>query len=278
MTTAQTLAMHDRDPSSDSREIALYLAITFGLCWSIAGLVMAFPTWTATAFGPMNKGSPLFYAAVWSPNIAALTLTLTRGGLPALWDLLDRLVRWRVALWVWLAAIGFYPTLMLVVQLIGLGFGHPLPGPEAWPAIAAGLASVPLLALGPLGEELGWRGYLLPRLLMRLSPITAALVVGAIWMVWHIPAFLLSGLPQNNMSFPIFVVGGTALSVFITWLFVNARQSILIAGIIPHAIANAWGDATGPMTWINAAVLVAGAILLLIATGPRLGGAPTPCA
>lgn len=239
---------------------------------------MAFPAWTTSTFGPMNKSAPLFYAAVWSPNIAALTLTIARGGFPALKDLLSRLVRWRVAPWVWLAALGFYPALMLIVQLIGFMMGRSLPGAEMWHAIAAGLASLPLLALGPLGEELGWRGYLLPRLLHKLSPIVAALVVGAIWMVWHIPAFLLSGLPQNNMSFPIFVVGGVALSAFITWLFVNARQSILIAGIIPHAIANAWGDATGPMTWINAGVLVVGAIVLVIATGQRLGREPASCA
>ncbi len=276
--TARETANSLQRRSRDGVEVALYLAITFGVCWSIAGLVMAFPTWTNATFGPMNNRSPLFYAAVWSPNIAALTLTIARGGWPALRDLLSRLVRWRVAPWVWLAALGFYPALMLIVQFIGYVLGHPLPGPEVWPAIAAGLASVPMLALGPLGEELGWRGYLLPRLLNKLSPIAAALAVGAIWMVWHIPAFFLSGLPQNNMSFPIFVVGGVALSVFITWLFVHARHSVLIAGIIPHAIANAWGDATGPMTWINAGVLVAGAVLLVLATGPRLGKAPASCA
>lgn len=268
------VAKRVKDTSFDGPEVALYLAITFGLCWSLAGLAIAFPAWITAAFGPVDNQSLLFYVAVRSPNIAALTLTTARGGLPALWGPLSRVVRWRAPIWVWVAALGFYPALMLVVQLVGLALGHPLPGPGMWPAVAAGLASLPLLTLGPLGEELGWRGYLLPCLLTRLSPITAALVVGAIWMVWHAPAFLLSGLPQNNMSIPVFAVGGIALSVFITWLFVNARQSILVAGIIPHAIANAWGDATGPMTWINATVLVAGAVLQVIATGPSLSAFP----
>ena len=191
--------------------------------------------------------------------------------------MLARLVRWRVSLWVWAAALLFYPTLMLVVELAGLTFGDPLPGPENWHALALGLVSLPLIALGPLGEELGWRGFLLPRLLLRIKPLTAALVLGTIWMIWHVPAFLMSGMPQSTMSFPIFVFGGVALSVFLTWLFLNARQSILISGVIPHAIANAWGDAIGPMTWINAGVLVAGAVLLVWFGGlrnnaPAIGG------
>ena len=88
-------------------------------------------------------------------------------------------------------------------------------------------------------------------------------------MIWHAPAFMMSGVPQSTMSIPIFVIGGIAFNVFITWIFLNARQSILIAGIIPHTIANAWGDAFGPMTWINAGVLVAGVFLLVRLVGMR---------
>ncbi len=256
-------------------EIALFLAITFGITWSIAVAVLGYSDWFAVHFGQLNSGSPIFYAAVWAPNVAAIALTATRGGWPAIKDLLSRLVRVRVAPWVWIAAIGFYPALMLVVQTIGLAFGRPLASADAWLHAAIGAFSVPALLLGPLGEELGWRGYLLPRVLERMRPASAGVVVGTIWMIWHIPAFLVSGLPQSSMVFSVFVLGGIALSVFVTWLFVNARQSILIAGIIPHAIANAYGNATGPMTWVNAIVLVAGALALVGILGPRLG-APVP--
>lgn len=98
----------------------------------------------------------------------------------------------------------------------------------------------------------------------------AALIVGAIWMVWHLPAFIfMPDLPQSGMSLPIFVFGRLALSVSITWLFLNARHSILIAAIIPHTIANAWGEAIGPMTWINAGVSVGGALLLVWLVGQQ---------
>ncbi len=76
-------------------------------------------------------------------------------------------------------------------------------------------------------------------------------------------------------SLPIFIVGGLALSVFITWLFLNARHSILIAGVIPHTIANAWGEAIGPMTWINESVLVRGACVLVWLVGMRVVASTT---
>jgi len=256
-----------RDPWKT--EVALFLAITFGITWAIAVMALGFSTWFEAHFGPLTSSSPFFYVAVWAPNIAALVLTTARGG-EALKDLFSRLFRWRVSAWVWFAAIAFYPALMLIVQLIGLAFGRPLASVDAWLLVAAGVFNLPALLLGPLGEELGWRGYLLPRMLQRMRPASAALVVGSNWMLWHLPAFFASGLPQSGTALPVFVIAGIALSVSVTWLFVNAKQSILIAGVIPHAVVNAYGAATGAMTWINAVVLVGGAIVLVVVLGPSL--------
>ncbi|MCC5888819.1 MAG: CPBP family intramembrane metalloprotease [Gammaproteobacteria bacterium] len=254
-------------------EVLLFVVLTFGITWGLAGLFFAFPAWIESIFGPPSAIHPLFVIAVWSPNIAAVALVLTRGGWPVLKDLLSRLLRWRASPWMWLAAILFYPALMLLVQLIGLAFGQPLAGLDVWlQGVVIGSLSLPILLLGPLGEELGWRGYLLPRLLEGMSAIVAGLVVGVIWMVWHLPAFFIAGLPQDDMAIPIFFVAGIALSVYVTWLFVNTRQSILIAGIIPHAIVNAYGEATGDMTWVQALVMVAGAALLLAILGRHLKG------
>ena len=267
-------AISDRaaDREGWKTEVALFLAITFGITWSIAVLVLGFSTWFEAHFGALNSASPFFYAAVWAPNVAAITLTSARGGWPSLRDLLSRLMSFRAAPWVWIAAIAFYPALMIVVQLVGLAFGRPLANGDVWLHAAIGVFNLPALLLGPLGEELGWRGYLLPRLLQRMRPAAAALVLGVIWMVWHIPSFFASGLPQSGMALPVFAIAGVALSMFVTWLFVNANRSILIAGVIPHAIVNAYGAATGAMTWINAAVLVAGALLLVAILGADLRG------
>jgi uncharacterized protein len=249
--------------------IYAFVALTFGLTWAIGAVAMLAPDWFNMHFDPFNNRSPAFYLAVWAPDIAAVVITLATGGWSTIRDLFGRLLRWRVSLWVWVFAFSFHPALMLVVELVDLSFGDPLPTWSNWHAFGLGLISLPLIALGPLGEELGWRGFLLPRMLERMRSLPAALILGTIWMIWHAPAFMMSGLPQSTMSIPIFVVGGIAFNVFITWIFLNARQSILIAGIIPHALANAWGDAFGPMTWINTGVLVAGAFLLVYFIGMR---------
>jgi uncharacterized protein len=249
--------------------IYAFLALTFGLTWTIAAAAILSPDWFNSHFGPLNNRSPMFYLAVWAPDIAAAVVTLATGGWLAIRGLFGRLFRWRVGIGVWAFALGFHPALMLVVELVGFAFGDPLPTWSNWNALGLGLISLPLIALGPLGEELGWRGFLLPRMLERMKPLSAALILGTIWMLWHVPAFLLSGAPQSTMSFPIFVIGGIAFNVFTTWVFLNAKQSVLIAGIIPHTIANAWGDAFGPMTWINVGVLVTGAFLLVRFVGMR---------
>ena len=126
------------------------------------------------------------------------------------------------------------------------------------------------MLLGPLGEELGWRGFLLPRVLQRTNATAAGLIVGAIWMLWHVPAFLISGLPQSGLAFPLFVVAGIALSVVVTWLFVNARQSVLVAGIIPHAFANAYSTADGGMQWTDGIALITLACVLVALNGRGL--------
>ena len=70
----------------------------------------------------------------------------------------------------------------------------------------------------------------------------------------------------------VFIASGVALSVFMTWLFVNARQSVLISGVIPHAIANAHGQSSDAFMgdWIHAAVMSVGALLLALVFGPQL--------
>jgi uncharacterized protein len=269
MTTQNKTQSTNKIGDNKHNGIYIFLALTFGLTWTIAATAILAPDWFNSKFGQLNNRSPMFYLAVWSPDIAAVLVTLAIGGWSAIRVLFGRLLRWRVGIGIWVFAFGFHPAMMLVVELVGLTFGDPLPMRSNWQAFGLGLISLPLIALGPLGEELGWRGFLLPRMLERMKPLTAALVLGSIWMLWHVPAFLLSGAPQSSMSFPIFVIGGIAFNVFTTWIFLNARQSVLVAGIIPHTIANAWGDAFGQMTWVNVVVLVIGAFVLIRFVGMR---------
>lgn len=129
---------------------------------------------------------------------------------------------------------------------------------------------------GPLGEELGWRGYALPRLLERTGALNAALVIGAVWSVWHLPAFLIPGAMGASLDgFGWWALDTFALSLLMTWLFVRAGGNVLIAGMVPHFVINGMG-AVG--SWLarppEATALALLAVILVVVDRRRMLGAP----
>ena len=76
------------------------------------------------------------------------------------------------------------------------------------------------------GEEIGWRGYALPRLAARFGFRRASLLLGLLWGVWQLPLFVIPGHANYGQSFWLFVFGSTALSVAMAWLFMNTRGSV----------------------------------------------------
>lgn len=109
---------------------------------------------------------------------------------------------------------------------------------------------------------MAWRGLALPLLQRRLAPLWAALLLGVVWGVWHLPAFWLSGTPQSGWGFTPFLVGSVCLSVIVTPLFNAARGSILLA-VLYHFQANnpLWPDAQAYDTVVL--VFVAAAVVWL---------------
>jgi membrane protease YdiL (CAAX protease family) len=99
--------------------------------------------------------------------------------------------------------------------------------------------------LGAVSEELGWRGYVLDMLQERYSALTSSLITGAIWALWHTPAFLIPGLSQYefggvfSLNYFSMMIGVVAGSVFHTWSYNNTGRSIAVAGIGIHFVQNA---------------------------------------
>ncbi|WP_164877456.1 CPBP family intramembrane glutamic endopeptidase [Prescottella agglutinans] len=93
---------------------------------------------------------------------------------------------------------------------------------------------------GPLGEELGWRGFTLPRLQQRFHPVVATLVLGLLWVGWHAPIWFSNNWTtlsvQNVLFYTVFML---AASFQYTWIYNNTRGSILIA-VIVHASMDAF--------------------------------------
>jgi CAAX protease family protein len=106
--------------------------------------------------------------------------------------------------------------------------------------LAATLLST--LVGGQAGEEIGWRGYALPRLAARFGLGSASVLLGLVWAIWHLPLFLVPEADTWGQSFPLYLLQVTALSVAIAWLFANTRSS-LFPVMLMHAAVNQYeGD------------------------------------
>jgi membrane protease YdiL (CAAX protease family) len=191
-------------------------------------------------FGPISNRNPLFYLAVYAPSISALLVTAYVDGNAGLRDLLSRLFRWRVGVrWYLIVFLGM-PALIVASAILGAWFsGEPLRFGSEHGQLAVAAVLVSLVAdPGPLGEELGWRGFALPRLLRRWNALSASVILGSIWGLWHLPSFFIRELPQSHLSIPAFLVGTVALSVLMSWVYRSTHESILLAVLI-HWIFNA---------------------------------------
>ena len=205
-----------------------YLIVTFGLAWGLLALYIFLPGQMTARFGAISVSHPGFILAVYSPAIAAAAVVLYCGGLRGMKSYLSRLLLWR-------CPTGWYAYLVFGIPLIFIAGssakGNLLDDPFPFDGIAQMLAAMAfMLVLGPV-EEFGWRGVALPLLQRRFEPIWAALILGLIWGVWHLPAFFLSGTPQSAWGFMPFLIGSICLSVIVTPLFNASNGSILLAAL-----------------------------------------------
>ena len=87
---------------------------------------------------------------------------------------------------------------------------------------------LPLLFLGPLSEEIGWRGYALERLQIRWNALTSSLIIGLVWALWHLPLFMIVGTSQHELGVPFigFLIKLMASSILYTCLYNNTNKSL----------------------------------------------------
>jgi membrane protease YdiL (CAAX protease family) len=222
------------------RTLTPFLLLAFGLTWGIAALLILFPEPVEAIFGELGYTNPLFILAVYSPGFAGVFLVWRHYGLKGVGRFFQRLRLVRMPAAWWLLLVFGIPACFYLGTVLKGNFGEPFPF-SPWHGVVPAL--IIALFIGPI-EEFGWRGLALPLLQRRFAPFWASIVLGVIWAVWHIPAFLLSGAPQSSWSFPAFFVGVVALSVLITPMFNAARGSLLVP-VLFHFQTNgpAWPDA-----------------------------------
>lgn len=245
------------------RPLWVFFPLAFLLSW--------YP-WMLSLFGVKAKGiNPL------GVLLAALIVAAASGGWAGLKALLLRIVRVRVG-WRWYAATVLLPPAFVFSALaLNLALGASPPRPEHW---AKWPEIVDRFIFGfffvGLGEEPGWRGYALPELMRRRSGLKAAVLLGAVWALWHLPLF---GTEFTWDLLPTFVVSVFAGSVITAWLFNSSGQSVFLT-MLMHAEVNSIGAGyvfrffTGAdyqrLWWIYTLVWVVAAVLVSWRTGPGL--------
>jgi len=224
---------------------------------------------------------PALFLGAFGPMVAAVVLTAQEGGRAGLQSLLSRVVRWRVApFWYGVALLG-----PLVLQLVAMVL-HVILGGQP-PDILAMIGALPtVLALSVymliqvgIGEEIGWRGYALPKLQTGYSALISSLILGVIWTLWHLPVFFNPATSYSNTPFWVFLVFLTPFAILYTWIFNSTGGSVLMVMIL-HAVTNAssgplWRATTEYSTTVSstnvyliqAALLWVGAIVLLLVYG-----------
>jgi membrane protease YdiL (CAAX protease family) len=199
------------------RPLVSFFVLAFALTW------LLFLPWMASE----GDGIPWF---TFGPALAGFAVAAVTEGWGGVKRILAAMGRWKVAPIWYLVAIGLPLLLQLASALINPLLGAPAPN---WGAIPPLAEIVPWVALflvfsGPLGEEPGWRGFALPRMLERQGALAASLTLGVLWAAWHLPLGLVGDLTIYGS------VNAVLAAIVFTWLWQNTRGSVLLA-ILMHA-------------------------------------------
>jgi membrane protease YdiL (CAAX protease family) len=256
--------------------LRLFFVLAFALTWGIGGIALLIGLWMPES-RPLATSSPLYYLAAYSVSLTGIVLTARYDGWEGLRRLGRRLLPWRSPLRWYLIVVASYAA----ITAIALGTAALVqPTTAAIPPWSAFLTSLVIAIVkdpGPLGEEFGWRGFALPRLLERYSPLDASVRLGLIHAAWHIPLFFIPGMPQTQVSFPLFTLGVVSIAIFNTALYLRTGANLLLA-ILVHLLANVWGGFALEVQALNvffAAEAIAAALVVL-AGGLRSPGPSAP--
>ncbi len=197
--------------------LPLFVLTAYGITWAC---------WIPLVWiEPGALQETLATAGQFGPLIAAFLVTDDRR------KLAHRMVQWRVNIICYPAALGLPPLALILAQFVAgdtISFDVSV---ELIPHLL-----VILFIGGPFGEEPGWRGFALPHLLKRWSPIVASAILTVIWAFWHLPLWFIPGA-EVPKPFLIYVLGVAAITLVMTWLHVRANGSVLLAMLF-HASLN----------------------------------------
>lgn len=212
--------------------LVTFFVLTYALMW------VCFIT-VAVAGIPANGslGILLLYLGIFAPSLVALGLTARAEGSTGIRALLGRVFQGQVAVRWYVFAIGYIPAIKLTAALV-----HRM-ATDAWPRFGTTPLYLIPLAIAfstpvQAGEEIGWRGYALPRLAARFGLGGASLLLGLLWAFWHLPQFFIPEADTYGQSFLVYVLQVTAISVAMAWLYARTNGSLLLVMLMHAAVNN----------------------------------------
>jgi membrane protease YdiL (CAAX protease family) len=251
--------------------VPAFFVLTFAIAWSI---------WLPLGFF-IPENPYLSLPGAWAPTISALILIGLIDGKEGIRKFLKRLLHWRVGLgWHLIVLFGIACIAYLSIS-VGKLFNIPAPElslpnglpREMLPAFLPVIFLINIFVGGPLAEDIGWRGYILPKMREGMTSLHASILIGVIWAFWHLPYFIFPAWRSavGNIPFFWFLLLTTSWSVLFAWVYVNT-ESILLP-VLFHAAINTTlgtlgvlGQSNGDQlplmfntlfTWIVVAIVVA---------------------
>lgn len=259
-------------------EASIFAVITLGLSYFVFWGPIALLRVPAISFVAGVRGPIwaiiLFIAGGFVPSIVGILLARIFEGREGVKRLLGSTFRFRLG-WRWYLAIIIVVALaaagqLLVNRLLGNRFDMSL-------YISQLPSFIPLILLGPLSEEYGWRGYFLAKLQEKWSALGSSVAVGIVWALWHLPLFFMVGVMQYELHLPFagFLAATVAISVLMTWVSNNTGSSMW-AAILYHWLSTyaSQVNSTGVIrsvayNWLEPIPFLLVALAVIVIWGPR---------
>ncbi len=209
-----------------------YFFLTYLWSWFFFGITY----WLGLNGESTRLGSSLIFLALGGPTVIAIILVylaLNKEGQKDYWK---RIIDFkRISLQWYIPIVLLVPSISILAAWLSGYWNSSAFFSNKLPSIFLLILVVPL---APILEELGWRGYVLDRLQEKYSALTASLILGVMWCIWHLPAFFLPGsmfsvMPFSSIEFWLYIINLLTISVVFTWIYNNTNRSTL-AAIIFH--------------------------------------------
>jgi len=248
-----------------------YLILAIAISWSVELPLVA----SAQGWLGVRLPTAIHYFAAFGPMLAAILMTWVTGGADGLKELWGRVTKWRVgwtgAAFAILSPLALFALASIAIRLMGgewpdlrlLGEVNYLPFLGIW--------VLPLwLATYGFGEEIGWRGFALPRLQKRRSALAASVILGLMWSLWHVPAFLYLDTYVNAGGLAVFpgVAFGIVMgAIVLTWLYNTTGGSVLMVAVW-HGLFDLFTAAKAIDAYNSAlqsaAIMIAAVVIVLV--------------